>query len=375
MDPISSFAAGVNSSIKILDLTYQLKAVDEQTADLLNTTAHVNTNVNEARRLRRLKDGLIGNDERIWMDRVIDDTEKALRDVAQLIEPARVDKETKQSVNTWNRFLWVFRDSPKVRDKHGRLHMCHQTLTTVIASLYNKDLVVIAPMTKEENEAQPPPYDLEMEALFNWQTHRKRSKSRANLRSPGLTANLSSEPNSTMANVHDNARSVKEFLDRSSMNATYIPMPEYSEFLKPHLTSSSFETFPSAITSAKESHASGLGIKVEQQDQATYQAYQPPSAWNDQTLIPKLQPQMSVTELPSSIMTPPLLHSYNNFENLNAIHNDFRSPSVPSHYNPVNGSPDATTEERKPIRTIKGGGGRGWLAYHATRSPTDDFMD
>ncbi|KAG8527805.1 uncharacterized protein KY384_007959 [Bacidia gigantensis] len=185
IDPVTALASGVNSSIKILEVTYQLKAVGEQTTDLLRTTEHVDRNVNEARRLRRLKTALISNDERIWMDRVIEDTERALREVAHLIEPARVDVMTQDSVKSWNRILWVFRDSPKVRDKHNRLSICHQSLMTVVGGLYAKDVVVITPMEGTRKEEQPPPYSPEMEAILNWR--KKRTKSLASVKSSDVT--------------------------------------------------------------------------------------------------------------------------------------------------------------------------------------------
>jgi len=47
MDPLTPIAATINSSLRIFEVTYQLKAVGEQTADVLKTTRHVDTNLNE----------------------------------------------------------------------------------------------------------------------------------------------------------------------------------------------------------------------------------------------------------------------------------------------------------------------------------------
>jgi len=196
MDPISSFAAAVNGPFRILEVTYQLKAVGEQTADLLSTTKHVDTNLNEARRLRRVKDTLINHGERTWIDAVINDTDRALRAVAQLIEPARVDELTKSNISLGHKVMWVFRDNPKVRDKHSRLSMCHQSLTAVISCLYSKDVVVIAPIPQEKKEEQPPPYDPEMEQLLNWMNPRRRRKSFMSLRD-GVQRPMSTDSVST----------------------------------------------------------------------------------------------------------------------------------------------------------------------------------
>lgn len=197
MDPITSIAAGFNSSFRILEVTYQLKAVGQQVADLLSTTQHVDTNLNEARRLRRVKNPLMNNGERTWIDAVIDDTEKALRAVQQLIEPARVDTTTKHAINFGHKVLWVFRDNPQVRDKHARLGMCHQSLTTVIGCLYSKDVVVITSVPEEKKEEQPPPYDPQMEQLFNWRNPRTRRKSYMTLRGGGAERPMSTDSAST----------------------------------------------------------------------------------------------------------------------------------------------------------------------------------
>lgn len=176
MDPLSGFAAGVNCSIKILEVCYSLQAVGEQTKILLRTTEHVNRNISEAHRLRSLKASCISVEERAWMDATIHDTEQAMLEVAQLIEPARVDSAAMCSISPKNRVLWVFRDSPKVKDKHSRLSMCHQTLVAVISVLYAKNVVDVASPPAEKSEDQPPPYSSEMEAIFNWRSQKRRRK-------------------------------------------------------------------------------------------------------------------------------------------------------------------------------------------------------
>lgn len=177
VDPLSAISSSINATIKILEITYQLKAVDEQTADLLSTTRHVDSMVQEAHRLRRLKAGLLNTSERTWIDTVINDTEDALRAVAKLVEPCRVDKATKHGIRFGHRVMWVFRDNPSVRDKHQKLQVCHQSLTVVFTCLYSKDAVVIAPAPEERIEEQPPPYDPQLKELLDWQNRRKVRKS------------------------------------------------------------------------------------------------------------------------------------------------------------------------------------------------------
>ena len=174
--PISAVFSSINTTIKILEITYQLKAVDQQTADLLSTTRHVDTMLQNARRLRRLKAGLLNASERAMIDTVIGDTEEALRAVARLVEPCRVDKATKKTIRFGHRVLWLIRDNPNVTDKHRMLQICYQSLTTVFNCLFSKDPVVIAPIPEVRSEEQPPPYDPQLKELLNWQDRRKGRK-------------------------------------------------------------------------------------------------------------------------------------------------------------------------------------------------------
>ncbi|KAL6718177.1 hypothetical protein ACLMJK_004265 [Lecanora helva] len=190
VDPVTATAAGITSSIKILEVTYLLKAVDEQTKDLLKTTKLVSSNVNEARRLRQQKEALLNSGDRDWMDGIIAATEEALVEVQKLGEPVRVSTETTQSINLKNRVLWVFRDSPKVRDKHNHLSSCHQALIGVITTLHSKDVVVVAPLPASRTEVPPPPYTADYQALFKWRDQRRR-KSSTNMRE---TASIRSAP-------------------------------------------------------------------------------------------------------------------------------------------------------------------------------------
>lgn len=173
---LSAVTTTITTIIKIFEVTYQLKAVGEQTADLLDTTQHVALNIREARRLRRLKDSLLNAGERLWMDKVIEDTEHTVRAVAQLIEPSRVDMQTEQRIAFATKAVWVFRDSPKVRDKFARLSVCHQSLNTVVACLYSRDVVVVAPVMEGERKDPPAPYDPLVGELFSWRRNNRRRK-------------------------------------------------------------------------------------------------------------------------------------------------------------------------------------------------------
>ena len=173
---VVSIASGVSISLKILEVSYQLKAVDEQTSGLLRITEHVNRNLSEARRLRRLKAPLISAEDGAWMDQQINDCEQALQEVQQLIEPARVATATTDSISAKIRVLWVFRDCPRVASKRARLSTCHQTLNNIIHILQTRNFRVTAqPLTGSYRKA-PPPCTKDMEIVFNWRSRMRGKK-------------------------------------------------------------------------------------------------------------------------------------------------------------------------------------------------------
>ena len=203
MDPLFPFSAVpsvINASIKIFEATYQLKDVDEQFAHLLATTNHVNLNVKEARRLLRVKNDQLDPNERSWMDEIIGDTEDALRKVAELLEAGRINKATtkRQSINFKNRVMWVYRDNPRMRDRHARLMLYHQSLLGVFSALHMKGSG--RPPSAEEtvvSRDMPPPYDTQMEEFLNWKNPKRLSRSCTDvssdsiLTSPALASSVS----------------------------------------------------------------------------------------------------------------------------------------------------------------------------------------
>lgn len=136
-EPFTPFVTGAAfAGIKMLETGFELSAVGERTAELLKITELVESELHTAQRLRRLKDPFLSPEERERMDRIIDSTEDAIRAVAQLIEPSRVDRETRNGkIGLGNRFAWVFRDSHKIQERYARLTLSNQLLTSIIATL------------------------------------------------------------------------------------------------------------------------------------------------------------------------------------------------------------------------------------------------
>jgi hypothetical protein len=71
-----------------------------------------------------------------WDDGTISDIEEAIRDIAILLEPTRVERATKNGkLSLGTQIRWMYRDSQRARDKKDRLLACHSSLMAVLAHL------------------------------------------------------------------------------------------------------------------------------------------------------------------------------------------------------------------------------------------------
>jgi hypothetical protein len=121
----------------------RLSSANEQTAELLKTTNHTLAQFHEAQRLRELKGPLLGTSERSWIDQTLEDVADAVREAAILIEPIRVESETRNGRLTLGRQLrWLYRDSQRAKIKSQRLLACHHSLMLVLGHLQRLDIPV-----------------------------------------------------------------------------------------------------------------------------------------------------------------------------------------------------------------------------------------
>lgn len=204
------------ATLRISQIAYELKAVGEQTRDLLDSTNHIQITMQTVRTLRRQKSMHLEKTEKDWIDNVLINTEKTLSNVAMLIEPARVDMQTKfGSVGLLRRGMFVFRDSPKVATNLSRLGLASQSLNTVMNILCSRDgSVPVKPVEKSPTSAiesptnawnetvkQPPTYD-ESEFLNRRRSHFKKAPIMA--QSPVLRMEVVEErPYQTSAPIFD----------------------------------------------------------------------------------------------------------------------------------------------------------------------------
>jgi len=171
----------VTVTIRISQTVYELKAVDQQARDLLETTAHVNACIGTVRSLRRQKSALLCPTLKKWIDRVIIDTDKAVQNVAALIEPARVDMRANfGKVSLKNKFAFVLRDSPRVGTNLHRLNIVHRSLSNAMGILSAKDSSIAElegggdsrPIRNANADPRPPPA---YEEIMQLRRERKKS--------------------------------------------------------------------------------------------------------------------------------------------------------------------------------------------------------
>lgn len=139
----STVTSAFIATLRISQAVYELKAVGEQTRDLLDTTKYIDDSTRHVRLVRRQKSALLTATEKEWIDGQIRNCEKAVRDVAALIEPARVDMQTRSNntrdIRFKNRVMFVLRDSPNVAVQLTKLSIATQGLNTAMGVLCNRE--------------------------------------------------------------------------------------------------------------------------------------------------------------------------------------------------------------------------------------------
>ena len=139
----STITSVFTATLRISQAVYELKAVGEQTRDLLDTTKHIEDSLRNVRIVRRQKSILLTTTEKEWIDGQIKNSEKAVNGVAALIEPARVDMQSKSNrtkdIRLKNRVMFVLRDSPNVTVQLTKLSIATQGLNAAMGVLCNRE--------------------------------------------------------------------------------------------------------------------------------------------------------------------------------------------------------------------------------------------
>ncbi|OAP60534.1 hypothetical protein AYL99_05536 [Fonsecaea erecta] len=169
-NPWSAVTAGVSSGLtfvfKICEVTYALRAVDQQTREYLITAQHAWTNIKTCRELLSHQQDLLPLSERKDYERVMEETKRAAEEVALLLEPARVDLDADCRIHFSTRVMWVLSDNSNVSAALKRLDIVHTTLTQNISTLRllrSCGTTVLEPVRTRE---RPPSYNTSQ--LLQW---------------------------------------------------------------------------------------------------------------------------------------------------------------------------------------------------------------
>jgi hypothetical protein len=184
-NPWSAVASGLTSGltlvIRVCEFTYAMRAVDQQTFAYLKTAEHVSDNIKAARQLRRKRSGAIADWDKKEFDRIINQTEVAVKEVAILLEPARVDLDADQKIKFTTRGLWVLQKNANITAALNQMQAFNVSLNQTIHSLRTiRDLHLTPDSRSDKRSTLPPAYS--RSNLLHY-----RQRSRTNLRHQGST--------------------------------------------------------------------------------------------------------------------------------------------------------------------------------------------
>lgn len=129
----------------------------KQATEHLRTIDHIRTQLEEVRRLRRLHTQALSTDEADKIDRTMADTAEAIREVAMLLEPTRVEQEVRGGkLSLASQLRWKYRDGPQVIRKSHPLLRCYRDLIVALGDLQRLDVSLLL--------LPPPPRTFELEA-------------------------------------------------------------------------------------------------------------------------------------------------------------------------------------------------------------------
>ena len=137
---LAAVSSALNVGLRVVQTGFELKSVPENARGLLDTIKTVNEEIKHAHFLRRQKSALLHPREKNHIDEQITASEKAMAEVEALVEPARVDMETKFGrVGTWKRAVWVVKQSPKVDTTLARLNAAIISLNAAVITMSTRE--------------------------------------------------------------------------------------------------------------------------------------------------------------------------------------------------------------------------------------------
>ncbi|EON62945.1 hypothetical protein W97_02171 [Coniosporium apollinis CBS 100218] len=171
--------AAVNSAIKLADFILDLREVPEELRVFSSLITRVNSDLNEAFRLRRnpaIDARLIAtSSQKQWVDSSINDVQKALHDIGVYVENGRLDEEHGKSVGMKTRFEWVVKTHNKIKTRELALATCQRSLLVAIQMMQTLEMTSLmnpmtsmTPMTCSATELPKPPPSYEASVGRAW---------------------------------------------------------------------------------------------------------------------------------------------------------------------------------------------------------------
>ncbi|KAB2570460.1 hypothetical protein BFW01_g5172 [Lasiodiplodia theobromae] len=162
----------INSSINVSRRIFELRDVEKQAKDVLEISNGMKKMLQHTRRLRRQKSQLLSTLEKDMIDTELSHAEKAVANLALLVEPARADMHIHNgNVTVATRGLFVLRDLPKITASLSRLQFAYYGLCTVMGILCNRGSVPTYPKHEVQPEPKYPPPSYEDSQFLNSKRH------------------------------------------------------------------------------------------------------------------------------------------------------------------------------------------------------------
>ncbi|KAI7544602.1 hypothetical protein KC331_g6702 [Hortaea werneckii] len=208
---LSAVSTAFTLTLRIAEKVYEIKAVDQETRDLLGMTDSINHKLDMGRKLRRQKSDLFDTDEKTIIDIDLNDAEKAVNSVAGLIEPARADMQAYGGrIRANTRIIWVVRDSAHIAVSLSKLNIAASGLNSTLSTLMAREISRNPTPATKTDFLKPPPAYQESEWLYA--SREKNLLKRASMRSLTGEQPPLQRPNS--------APSVPQVIDYSELEDT-----------------------------------------------------------------------------------------------------------------------------------------------------------
>lgn len=131
--------SAIGTCFKLAEFGYHLAEVGPESQVFIRLIKVVRTDLQETERLLSVptvRKRVERTPHKIeWIKTALHNVRFALNEIGRWVEDARVDKQSKGSVQLQTRLRWVFQDHAKVTSRSTELSVCHSQLSNVLAYL------------------------------------------------------------------------------------------------------------------------------------------------------------------------------------------------------------------------------------------------